>query len=101
MKNKIYEYNIDASYNFLTRLTVEAKDDKEAERIAYQTIVKLCKDQLSDRGNIKLTTTKSHEITEAERVELEKAGIIEKVYEKKKMDSNKKTTKRTISRTKK
>lgn len=107
MKEKIHEYDIKAFFRFDSSLVIEAINEKEAEKIARQTLLKLCKDQLSDKNNICIEFIKEHIITQEERTNLEKSGIIEPIKSKKdiKKDGKKsldeKTKKSTTTRSKK
>lgn len=105
MKEKIHEYDIKAFFRFDSSLVIEAVNEKEAEKIARQTLLKLCKDQLSDKNNINIEFIKEHVITKEEREVLESSGIIEPVKTKskknEKCDLDKKTTKKSSTRSKK
>lgn len=105
MKEKIHEYDIKAFFRFDSSLVIEAVNEKEAEKIACQTLLKLCKDQLSDKNNINIEFIKEHVITKEEREVLESSGIIEPIKTKSKKnekgDLDKKTTKKPITRSKK
>ena len=105
MKEKIHEYDIKAFFRFDSSLVIEAVNEKEAEKIARQTLLKLCKDQLSDKNNINIEFIKEHVITKEEREVLESNGIIEPVKSKSKKnekgDLDKKTTKKYSPRSKK
>ena len=105
MKEKIHEYDIKAFFRFDSSLVIEAVNEKEAEKIARQTLLKLCKDQLSDKNNINIEFIKEHVITKEEREVLESSGIIEPIKTKSKKNEkgnlDKKTTKKSITRSKK
>lgn len=103
MKEKIHEYDIKAFFRFDSSLVIEAINEKEAEKIARQMLLKLCKEQLSDKNNICIEFIKEHTITKEERENLEKNGIIEPVKSKKddKKSLDKKAKKTTTTRSKK
>ena len=105
MKEKIHEYSVKAFFRFDSSLIIEAINEKEAEKIARQTLLKLCKDQLSDKNNINIEFIKEHVITKEEREVLESSGIIEPIKTKSKInekgDLDKKTTKKSSTRSKK
>lgn len=83
MKEKIHEYNISASFIFDSSIVIEATSKSEAEKIARQTLVRMCKDQLSDKNNINIKVIEEHTITPEERVNLESMGVIKAQIRKK------------------
>jgi hypothetical protein len=105
MKEKIHEYSVKAFFRFDSSLVIEAINEKEAEKIARQTLLKLCKEQLSDKNNINIEFIKEHVITKEEREVLESSGIIEPIKTKSKKnekgDLDKRTTKKPNTRSKK